>query len=789
MESLLERVALAAAAAAAASVNATTATDPNPNASSLEEIIIPEIRPWLETNPKPVLDFLTPYLFNIMIAHPLKSVSTDETSVSTSPSPFVWNSKYVLVIYKYFIQYKSTLLLDISQSVFKTMKQHLLSTLSLIHTPPPSLTTAHVIVSDDVLQTLLELLLHVNLEIAENASQTLLAITLYHKFIRFLIRSTATPPVYYEEEEDGFTIIHTTTADMEEENTSPSKTDATDVLSSSSSSSSLLSSWEDRFIQAFIRSFQTYNNNNNNPNKSSWHIRNASTLVQLLQVEWNYNKMFIHLQESKKVKQNESGYFQQERILPTWVTEFLSQVATVITESYPQKAYFIHDDNTNIKNNMVQEEEEEESLTLLVLQKGLLDLFFIQPFYYQDTSSSLTHTPISSPDELSRITLLDLLDSIIVMMIRMIHDKNNHIYGYHNIVSWFYSHTVLSTLFSLLLLDSTDDLLDINVTSMIYMFFPSSSSSSSTTTESLVTSFQQEYNLFIKEKKIHVGEEEEKGLILRIVSHIFHISFTTKMFSSLPECLITSSQQQQSQLLYLWSGYHVSLTYFLNKIVPQGRSYDQEAKKLAFIDAMTIYVTTHPWILSSFLNLYESTCMDSSFRGDAGIVHICESWLNLRHAHGSMKASILGSIATVLEQTSSPSLRFRLIVCMGAVNGSSTTPGTSILANLCRISPSVEVRVSSYRCLHELIHDNPIVVQRLFQDPQAQFLNFISGREGNETTKEGKEAKYILLLKILEHEQECKKWITESQWKELKQVVQNGPFTIPPASVWDPLLE
>jgi hypothetical protein len=274
-----------------------------------------------------------------------------------------------------------------------------------------------------------------------------------------------------------------------------------------------------------------------------------------------------------------------------------------------------------------------------------------------------------------------------------------------------------------------------------------------------------------------MGEEEEKGCIIRILSHIFYATF----LSLNPE--EKETQHLESQQLYLWSGIHISLSYFVTTVLPSGRRYDQEAKRLAFIDAMSTYVTTSPWILSSFLQIYESPKSPQHSR----IVTICESWLDLRHVQGHLKGSILGSIATVLENTSSPSLRIKFITCIGQVN-SSSIHGISMLANFCRLSPTVEVRVGAYRCLHVLTHEDA-VVQRLFQDPQVQFFDFISGRLGNESTKEAKEAKHRLLCIILENKQSHGRWISESQWKELELIVRNGPFAIPPASVSDPLFE
>ena len=178
-----------------------------------------------------------------------------------------------------------------------------------------------------------------------------------------------------------------------------------------------------------------------------------------------------------------------------------------------------------------------------------------------------------------------------------------------------------------------------------------------------------------------------------------------------------------------------------------------------------------------------SHASSSSF---SGISSICEMWIHLRHAQPHLKAAILGSIATVLEYASSSNQRWRLIQCIGHENG--LDHGIPLYVNFCRISPSVEVRLGAYRCLHVLSRDDA-VIQYLFHDNvNLQFLQFISGREGNENTKECKEAKHGLLARILGNKL-CKSLISDKWFKELETIVQMGPFSIPASTVSDPLVE
>jgi hypothetical protein len=365
------------------------------------------------------------------------------------------------------------------------------------------------------------------------------------------------------------------------------------------------------------------------------------------------------------------------------------------------------------------------------------------------------------------MTLLDLMDS-------MVQSCGNDTY----ILSWILSTPVLWTLFSLLGCESSED------DPPIYTIPPGITHNTEEKMDMVEpltnylhdTQIARIFDDSWMERTIDMGEEEEKGFVLGTLSHIFHRVFQSKNPPVVP---------LEPNQLYLWNGFHRVISYFISSILFHGRKSSQEAQRFAFMDAMVSYVTTHPYILSCLLDTYEATKNND----EDGPLHLLwDTWLNLRHASVPFKAAMLHAMAQVLENdpASIPfSLRWKFISSIGQING--CNHGITIWVQICRTSPSVEVRLGAYRCLHVLSREES-VVQILLQDSRLGFLDWISGALGPETTKEGKEAKYLLLSRILENNI-SKDLLSEKWYKELDKMVRNGPFSKSMGTLWDPLVE
>lgn len=162
-----------------------------------------------------------------------------------------------------------------------------------------------------------------------------------------------------------------------------------------------------------------------------------------------------------------------------------------------------------------------------------------------------------------------------------------------------------------------------------------------------------------------------------------------------------------------------------------------------------------------------------------------ESWLSLKVAQPKLKASILISVARVLDplpvkdangdtvSVSQPSneLGIKLFASLGTTNGPEATELTLKLAK----SPVIETRLAAYELL--------VAVAKLRTGGQLLFTNgdfyeFLMDRE-RETTKAGREGKYHIVAAILESP--VKGLLADEVVKRLEVYVSQGPHFVHPA--------
>jgi hypothetical protein len=194
-----------------------------------------------------------------------------------------------------------------------------------------------------------------------------------------------------------------------------------------------------------------------------------------------------------------------------------------------------------------------------------------------------------------------------------------------------------------------------------------------------------------------------------------------------------------------------------------------ESGRLAFIDAVSSFASASENALTEVL--------DDPF--------LREKWLSLKNvAQPKLKSAVLGSVARVIDQDSvkgdntrqaelaslSPSnaLSLRLFKLFGSVNERDPSDMLILLAR----SPIVETRLGSYALL-QAITKREMGVKTLLSN--KDFFDFLIDR-AVEHTKEGKEAKHIIVENVLKGQGHI--MLSEEAVKKLQDVVDQGPFFV-----------
>lgn len=194
-----------------------------------------------------------------------------------------------------------------------------------------------------------------------------------------------------------------------------------------------------------------------------------------------------------------------------------------------------------------------------------------------------------------------------------------------------------------------------------------------------------------------------------------------------------------------------------------------ESGRLAFIDAVSSLASASDDALTGVL--------DDPF--------LRNKWLSLKNvAQPKLKSAVLGSIARVIDPDSvegsdskqvesaylSPSnaLSLRLFNLFGSINAQDPT---DMLISLAR-SPIVETRLGSYVLLQAITKRDTILKTLL---SNKDFFDFLIDR-AVERTKEGKEAKHIIVKNVLNGQLHT--MISEEAVKKLQDIAEQGPFFV-----------
>jgi Proteasome non-ATPase 26S subunit len=191
-----------------------------------------------------------------------------------------------------------------------------------------------------------------------------------------------------------------------------------------------------------------------------------------------------------------------------------------------------------------------------------------------------------------------------------------------------------------------------------------------------------------------------------------------------------------------------------------------EVDRLAFVDAVSSFASSSPVAMNLVLDDVQTR----------------DAWLSLSVAQPKLKASILVSVARVLDPipeidsvgdtVHAPGLsneqRMKLFATLGKVNGPETT---EMLMSLVR-SPLPEIRLGAYSLL-EAIAKLPTGGQALFT--HGRFFEFLMDREV-EGTKEGREAKYAVVQTVFRSE--VKGLLADDIVRRLEKYLAQGPHHV-----------
>jgi len=228
--------------------------------------------------------------------------------------------------------------------------------------------------------------------------------------------------------------------------------------------------------------------------------------------------------------------------------------------------------------------------------------------------------------------------------------------------------------------------------------------------------------------------------------------------------IVTEEQTDDYRLLY--QGFHRSLHSF---------DYNSggELSRLAFLDAVSSYAGSSPHAMNAVLD-------------DA---YLTEGWLSLAisASNPKMKAAVLNSIASVIDNASSStltegenrsktlssSLVMRLFDQVSSINPTRGQPSTTgILLSLAR-SPIVETRLASYNLMRSLSQKCNAGAQTLLS--YGGFFEFLINRE-YETIKEGKEGKFEIIKSIVNSD--MLPLLEDSIVSKLQRFMQEGPYFV-----------
>jgi hypothetical protein len=213
----------------------------------------------------------------------------------------------------------------------------------------------------------------------------------------------------------------------------------------------------------------------------------------------------------------------------------------------------------------------------------------------------------------------------------------------------------------------------------------------------------------------------------------------------------------------LLTGFHHALRNF---------NASGELDRLAIVDAISSFASASPDALEVVLD-------DSTIR---------ESWLSLNVAQPKLKSAILVSVALVINPVPekdangdsvaavhpSSALSMRLYSTLGLVNGRDATQRVLSLAK----SPLVEERLGAYTLLTAVAKTGTGAQVLLSSDG---FFDFLITRE-NESTKEGKEAKFEVIQAIANSS--ARGLLADNIVETLDKIIKQGPYYVK-CEQWD----
>ena len=212
--------------------------------------------------------------------------------------------------------------------------------------------------------------------------------------------------------------------------------------------------------------------------------------------------------------------------------------------------------------------------------------------------------------------------------------------------------------------------------------------------------------------------------------------------------------------------------------------FDQrgETNRLAFIDAVSTFASSSSEALHVVLQEYnndDTTTANSIRRG----------WLSLSHAHPKLKSVVLCSIAKVLDPIDDSSNNnnncvipsdkdaMLLIDTLSQVN--SSTSVSTLLFTLVK-STIVEIRLGTYRLIKAMIKHSVYTAQLILSHSDAyDYLTNCNNFSNNiECTKEGKEAKFEIIVELMKHENVVNMLLNDDIKEKLDKIVKLGPFHV-----------
>lgn len=199
-----------------------------------------------------------------------------------------------------------------------------------------------------------------------------------------------------------------------------------------------------------------------------------------------------------------------------------------------------------------------------------------------------------------------------------------------------------------------------------------------------------------------------------------------------------------------------------------------ETNRIAFIDAVSTFASSS----SEALVLVLQEGNDTSIR---------HGWLSLSHAYPKLKSIVLFSVAKVLDPISPdgsntnsviPSNKHAMLLLDALSQVNSSTPTSTLLFTQVK-STIVEIRLGAYRLIKAMVKHSIFTAQLVLSHSDAyEFLTNGDSFNSIETTKEGKEAKFEIVVELMNHDNVVNTLLNDDVRGKLEKVVKLGPFHV-----------